>query len=140
MMLELRKEDGVAALEVGEGPGIGHEVDAFGGAASEDDFLGGAGIDEFRRAFARGFVGAGGPIAQLMDAAVNIGIVVLVVADDGIEDWPRLLAARRAIEVDQRVPIDLLVEDREILPQPLPINCACRLHCQINLAANWAPT
>ena len=72
----------------------------------------------FAHAFARGFVGAGGAIAQFVNAAVDIGVVVLVVAADGIEDGARLLRGGGVVEVDERMAVDLLIEDREVGAEP----------------------
>ena len=42
VMLHLREQDFVAGFDVLRAPGLGHEVDALGGAASENDFVGAA--------------------------------------------------------------------------------------------------
>ena len=123
VMLELGEQDGVAGLEVVERPCRGDKIDALGGAASEDDLLGGAGVDELRDAFASTFVNAGGAIAQLVNAAMDVGVVVLVVALDGLENLTRFLRGGAVVEVDERVPVDLLIQDREIFAQLLPVDC-----------------
>ena len=119
-------------FEMCERPGERDEVDAFGSTASENDFLRGAGVDKLRGAFARGFVGAGCAVAQFVDAAVDVCIIVFVVADDGIDDLPGFLAARRAVEVNERVAIDFLIEDREVISQPRPLNAARRTRRKID--------
>ena len=56
-----------------------HQVDAFGGAADEDDFA--ASTCAFRKRFdlgARLLVGRGGALAQLVHAAVDIGAIHFV--------------------------------------------------------------
>src|SRR5262245_49470112 len=102
-MLQFGEQNLVAGSEMSECPRIPDEVDAFRRTAGEDDFLSRSGVEKFRRALTSRFVSAGGTVAQLMDTAVDVGVVVLVVTDDGIENLPRLLAARRAVEVDERV-------------------------------------
>ena len=81
VVLHLGEQDHVAGLDVLRAPGLRDEVDALGGAAREDDFVGAAGVDEFRGARAGGFEGGGGAVAQLVDAAMDVGVVVLVVMD-----------------------------------------------------------
>ena len=55
-------------------------------------------------------------LADRVDAAMDVGVVLAVVVRDGIDDDVRLLAARRRVEVDERMPVDLLLEDREVGP------------------------
>ena len=53
-----------------------------------------------RAARARGFEGGGGAIAQFVDAAVDVGVVVLVVIAQGLEHRARLLRGGGVVEVD----------------------------------------
>ena len=92
----------------------GDEVDSLGGAAREDDFVFGRRIDEFRGAGAAGLKGVGGAIAQFVNAAMDVGVVVLVVAAEGIDDGAGFLTAGGVVKIDQGMPVDLLVEDGEI--------------------------
>ena len=80
-MLHFREQNHVAGFEVFRAPGTGDEVDALGRAAREDDFLGAAGVDEFGGARPRGFEAGGGAVAQFVDAAMDVGVVVFVVMD-----------------------------------------------------------
>ena len=114
VVLEFAEEDGVAGLEVIEGPGLGDEVDAFGGAAGENDFLRVTGVEESGGPFASGLVGAGGPVAQRVDAAMDVGVVALVVVEQGVQDGTRFLAGRGVVKIDQRMAVDFLIQDREV--------------------------
>ena len=58
----------------------------------------------------------GGPHTQRVYAAVNVGVVALVVIAEGVEDGLRLVRGGGVVEVDQRVPVDLLVQRREVGP------------------------
>ena len=58
--------------------------------------------------------GPGGPLGEGVDAAVDVGVVPLVEAGDGVDDGARLLRGGGAVEVDQRLAVDLLVERREV--------------------------
>jgi hypothetical protein len=77
----------------------------------------------------RNFVGAdaspfervGGAVAQFVETAMNVGVVVFVVMDEGINYRPRLLRCRCVVEIDQRTILDLLVESREIFAPCGPV-------------------
>ena len=69
----------------------GHEVDALGGAAGEDDLLRGGGAEEALHLRARGLVGVGGLHRELVHAAVDVGVVRLVDRALGVDHRPRLL-------------------------------------------------
>src|SRR4029453_17684070 len=63
-----------------------------------------------------------------MQTAVHIGVVVLVVTAKCIEHRFRFLRGRSVVEVDQRLAVCLLMEDRKILTDSLPIDlCSSRL-------------
>ena len=49
-----------------------------------------------------------------MHAAMNVGVVVLVVARDRVDHRLRLLRRGGVVEVDQRLAVNLLLENREI--------------------------
>ena len=66
------------------------------------------------------FVGGGGPIAQLVESAMDVAVVVFVVMRQGVDDRARFLRGRRIVEIDQRMSVDRLVQDRKILADRLP--------------------
>jgi len=57
--------------------------------------------------------------AELVDAAVDVGVVLFEDARHGVDDLPRLLARRRVIQVHEVLSTDLLREDREVRADPL---------------------
>ena len=114
VVLHLGQDDDVAAVDVGPPPGVGDEVDRLGRVAGEDQLVAVGGIDEPGDADTRGLVGGGRPLADRVDAAMDVGVVLAVVVGDGVDDDVRLLARRRRVEVDQAMTVDLLVEDREV--------------------------
>ena len=63
VVLYLGEQDFVAALDELGAPRCGDEVDALGGAAGEDDFVGAASVEEFRGADAGRFERDGGAVA-----------------------------------------------------------------------------
>jgi hypothetical protein len=69
----------VAGGDIRGAKGLGDEVDRLGGAADEDDLAGVGGVDEAADGFARRFVGFRRADAQGVHAAVDVGVVVLVV-------------------------------------------------------------
>ena len=60
-------------------------------------------------------------LAQLVNAAVDIGAIHLVKLTDGIDHRERFLRGGGAIEIDQRLAVDCLLEDREVLANPLHV-------------------
>ena len=73
------------------------------------------GVDEALRLPAGALVGLGGLGGQLVGAAVDGRVRRLHEPAHGVDDDPRLLAAVGRVEVDDRPPVDLDVEDREVL-------------------------
>ena len=63
----------------------------------------------------------GGAHAQRVYAAMDVGIVVLVITHQRVDDRARLLRSGCAIQIDQLVAVDLLVKDGEIALDPFNI-------------------
>ena len=75
-------------------------------------------------------VGGGGALGEFVNAAVDVGAVHFVEAADGIDDRERLLRGGGAIQVHQRLAVDVLLEDREILPDLLHVETGRDLFTQ----------
>ena len=101
MVLELRAQDRVARSDVREAPRIADEVDRLGRVARPDDLGGFRGIDEAGDLFAGRFKGCGRTFGQLVDAAMDVRIVVRVVVDERIDHGLRFLRARGRIEIGE---------------------------------------
>ena len=114
VVLELGDDDEVAGPEVHEPPGVGDEVQPLGRVPREDDLLRRGRVDEARHGLARALVGGGCPLGELVDAAVHVRVGRLVELPQRVEHLPRLLRRRSRVEVGERLPVDLLLEDREI--------------------------
>ena len=99
----------------------GREVQPLGGAPDEDDLLRGLRGEEGRHPRPRLLVLPGGPFRQDMDAAVDIRVAGLVHPVHGVEHRPRLLGARRVVQVGDLLPPRLLAQDREVAPDPLQV-------------------
>ena len=100
----------------------------FGRAARENDFIRAAGVDEFRSAFARGFKSGGGAIAQFMDAAMHVGVIVLIIMNQRLNDRAWFLRRGGIVEINQRPAVDLLVKDWKVLSERSPVSCLRFLH------------
>src|SRR3990172_9176171 len=116
VVLQQREEHLRVRPDVGAAPGVGDQVDRLRGVAGENDALRRGGVDERRYLRPRLLVGVRRLFAQAVDGAVNVGVVMLVVADQRLDHLARLLRGRRVIEVDQRPAVDLAGEYREVLP------------------------
>src|SRR5207249_1721268 len=103
--------------------------DALGGSARENDFVAAASVDKLCRALTCRLEGCGGAIAQFVNAAMNVRIVAFVIISQCVNDCGRLLSSRRVIEVDQRMAVDLLIEDGKVLAEVFPIDLLL-LFCQ----------
>src|SRR4029077_4721536 len=74
------------------------QVDRLGGAAHEDDLALVGGVEKGAHGFARLLEPVGRARAQLIDAAMHIGVVVAVELGDAVDDLTRLLRAGAGIE------------------------------------------
>ena len=85
----------------------------------------------FAARVAGGFESGGRAIAQFMNAAMDVGVVVLVIIAQRLDDCARLLRGRGVIEINQRMAMDLLIQDRKIGAQcsPIDLASAIRLEC-----------
>ena len=114
-MLHLREQDLVSGTEIGCAPGVSHQVDSLGRPTSKNDFVGALGVNKTRGACSRALESGRGAVAQLVDAAVDVGIVAFVIVAQRVQDLDRLLGRCCIVQVDQRVPMHALVQSREIL-------------------------
>ena len=117
VVLHLGQDDGVATIDVPPAPRVADEVDRLGRVAGEDDLVAVRSVDEPRDLRPRLLVLGRRLLADRVDPAMDVGVVLAVVVRDGVDDDAWLLARRRGVEVDERVPVDLLLEDREVAPQ-----------------------
>ena len=85
VMLHFGEQDHVARAKKFSAPRLRDEIDALGRAAGEDDLVGARRADVVRDALPRVFVSFRRARAQLVQAAMHIGVVVLVVIPQRIE-------------------------------------------------------
>ncbi len=115
----------VASADVDAAVGLRNEVDGLGSAADKDDFARVGGVQKFPHRLARRIVRLGCAHAERVNAAMNVGVHVVVVIRDGIEDNLRLLRSGSVIEIDQRFAVDALSEDGEVGANPGEIEAGC---------------
>ena len=113
VVLHLGEHDAVAGADVGVAPGAGDEVDRLGRVADEDHLaaVGGAEVVGDRRPGA--LVGGGRLGGERVRAAVDVGVVAALVAVDRLDRGQHLLGAGAAVEVGDRLAVDLALEGRE---------------------------
>jgi hypothetical protein len=108
--------DVVTGLQVSSSVTLGDEINAFGRSAGKDDLSAGTGIEKPGDLLPRLVVGDCGPLAQVVDPAVDVGVFRGIESGERVDDHLRLLTGRRIIEVDEGLSPDPLAEDGEILP------------------------
>ncbi len=115
-MFEVGDHDLVAFVQTRAAKALRDEVDRLGRAAGQHDFAAGFRIDESDDLVARALEGFRGAAAQFVYAAMYVGMVLALIARDRVNDGDRLLSGRRAIEIDQRMPVYRLMQGRKIVP------------------------
>ena len=103
MVFHRRDDHFISRLEKRAAPTLGDEVNPLGCTAGENDFAVLSGVDKCRYFLARLFVKPRGELAQLIHAAVNIGVFGFVVSGDGVNHGLRFLRRRAVIKIDQRM-------------------------------------
>ena len=115
VMLHDADEDLVAGAQKVHAVAVGHEVQALGGVAREDDLLGRGGVDELLHGRARVFVNLGRRHAQPVKAAQRVGVAFLVIIAHGVQHALWFLRRRRVVEIDQF----LIGKNRKVAAQAL---------------------
>src|SRR5437867_11639293 len=123
-MLHDSQQDHVSCANKFSAPRLSDKVDTLGRSASENDFVRAHGADVIRYALARFFVSFRCARAQCVQAAMNIRVLMLIKIPKCFDHRARLLRSRSAIEINQRMLMRLLAQDREMLTDGLPIDGA----------------
>ena len=114
VVLEPGDDDLVVLLNVLAAPALRDEIDAFGGAAHENDFSRVRGVQEAADFGARALVGVCGAGGQFVSGAMDVGIFVRVKIVQAINHGLRLLRGGGVIEPDELPAVDALVQDWEV--------------------------
>ena len=128
VVLELRDDDEVAWPEVREAPGVGDEVDRLGRVAGEDHLARRRRVDELRELAARALERRRRALRERVDAAVHVRVRGLVERGHRVEHLPRLLGGRGRVQVRERMPVELLLEDREVRAQTVRVELRLGAH------------
>jgi hypothetical protein len=138
VVFEGGQQNFIAAMQAWARIGLSHEIDGFGGAAREDDLARRAGIDECAHPLARVLEHLRRFLAQLVHAAMHIGVMQALVVVHGGDDTGRPLRGRGAVEKHQRLAVNLAREDREIAPHAFRV--VTRRRCRIGAHVANSPS
>src|ERR1043166_3918876 len=97
------------------------EVDGLGDAAHEDALARLARVQEPSRLLARALVGRGRLLAQVVDAAVYVRVLLAQVFRAALDDDARNLRRGRVVEVDERLAVHRLGENGEVFADALHV-------------------
>ena len=126
MVLHGGHEHLVSRLEAGPPPARRDEVDAFGRAAHKDDLARRCGLEKRPGFLPRLLVLGGRALAQVVDAAVDVGVLRRVVALEAIDDRAGFLARGGVVEIDERLAVGGGGEDGEVRAQACGVEGAGR--------------
>ena len=116
-MLHLGNQDAITRPQHIAGPGRGHEIDRLGRSPGKNDRVRRRRIQETGDPFSGSFVKSGRSRAQFVEAPMDIGVVLTIVAAKLVNDALGSLGRGGVIQVNQRAPMYLLIQDRKILPE-----------------------
>ena len=114
VVLHAGDDDLVAGLDRAAAETARHQVDAFGGAAGENDFLDAGRVQKGAHLFPRALVGGGGSLRQQVNAPVDVGVIAGVTPADGVDDRFRFLHRGGVVQIDQGLAVNPLMQDRKI--------------------------
>ena len=114
MVLHGGDEDLVTGLDGAATEAAGHQIDAFGNVAGEDDFLSVGGVEKGPDLLARTLVGHRRTFRQQVHAAMDVGVVIAVAVADGVDHRLRFLHRGGIVQVHQRLAMHPLAQDRKI--------------------------
>ena len=121
VMLQHGEHDGVPVAQVGTAPRARHQVDRLGGVLGEHDLGGVVAADEPGHVTPNRLHGVGRTLGELVDAPMNVGVDRLVEPRHGVDHALGLLGRRSRVEERQAVPLDALVQHRELGSQAVGI-------------------
>ena len=121
MMLHHGKHDFIALPDMGDAEAGGDQVDRLRRRARKNDLVVRGRIEKPAHGFARRLVSLGRRVGQIMQAAMHIGVFVLVSVRQAFDHRPRLLRRGGIVEIDQRLAIGALGQNRKIGAQGLGV-------------------
>ena len=124
VVLHVGDEDLVALADVLAAVGLGHDVDGLGRAARKHNLAGDMAADELRDLLARLFVGVRGHLAEMVYAAMHVGVLRVVVVRNRLHHLARRLRGGRVVQVDEGLAPLHEPENREVGADPLHVDGA----------------
>ena len=124
VMFHGRDDDLVASVEGLPAVTMRDEVDGLGDAAREDDLALRRGMQKVLHFHTGIFIGLRRFLTQVVGTPVNVGIFFRVVAMHCINHHLRFLARGGIVQVDQRFPMHLSLQDGEVFTNIPDIECA----------------
>ena len=121
VVLHLGQHDSVTGAQVGLAPGLGHQVEALGDVLGEHDAPVRGRPDEAGHLAPGLLHQPGGLLGDGIDAPVDVGVGRLVVVVHRVQHDLGLLGRRGRVEVADRLPVDLLGEEGEVLADGLRV-------------------
>ena len=128
VVLHFGEQNHIACAEIANAPSVRNEVDGLGSSACEDDFLRLRRAEIFRNFCACALESIGRARTQFVQSAMHVGVVALVVVRERGDDGARLLRAGGIIEIDERISVHLVVENRKVSAHFHPIVVCHRTH------------
>ena len=95
---------------------IRHQVVGLRGRLGEDDLVDRPGVEELAHGLARALEGFRRRVGHEVQAAMDVGVARLHGVHHGVDHRARLLRRGGVVEIDQRLAVDLLRQDRELRP------------------------
>ncbi len=118
VVLHLGEHDGVARVQVGATPGVGHQVEPLGGVLGEDDLAGGVGgPDEAAHRVPGRLEPPGGLLGDGVDPAVHVGVGGLVVLAHGVEHLDGALGRGGRVQIGDGMSVHLPGQQGEVLAE-----------------------
>ena len=116
MVLHLAEDDFVALAHEGLAEAGSHKVDALRRAAREHYLGRRAGIQEAAHRLAGRLVQFGGLLRKEVHAPVHVGVHVVVFVRHGFHHAAGLLRRGPIVQIDQRTPVNLALQNGEVFP------------------------
>ena len=111
----------IALADITPTPGTRHQIDRLGGAASPDDGSSDGRVEEAADLLARGLERVGRTRRERVGGAMHVGIVARVEMGDAVDHGLRLVRGRGVVEPDQRLAVDIFVQDREVAAEDMRV-------------------
>ena len=140
VMLHHAQHDLIARADVREAKARGDEIDRLRRRSRENDLLVRTGVDEPPHGLPGRLIRLGRRIREIVQAPMHIRIFVLIGVSQAIDHLLRLLGRGGVIQIDKRLPIGSLGEDREIRAHRFNIiGAERRLHELVHVFAFRVP-